>query len=272
MRMPALPNFSLHCVKAPASWQRIDFISDLHLDANEPETFKAWARYMAQTKADALFILGDLFEVWIGDDNTDPFILQCKDILRAASQRMPVHFMHGNRDFLVGSDFLNSTGIHGLNDPTVLEIPSITQTPIRFLLSHGDCLCLDDQDYLTFRQEVRQPAWQQQFLAKPLAEREAIARHIRSQSEARKKTHTDYADVDTSAALSWLTEANAQVLIHGHTHKPAEHALSPHKTRWVLSDWHADSKPARLDIVSWLQNQQQNPSWGLCRRSLEDSI
>ena len=253
----------------PLSWQRIDFISDLHLDASELDTYEAWVQYMATTPANALFILGDLFEVWVGDDNTDPFALQCQTVLKTAAKRMAVYLMCGNRDFLLGPDFFKTTGIHRLNDPTVLEV----QPDTRFLLSHGDSLCLDDHDYLAFRAEVRRPEWQQHFLAKPLAEREAFARELRRQSEARKKTQTDYADVDTAAALDWLTQANAEVLIHGHTHKPAEHDLGANKTRWVLSDWHANATPARLEVVTWLRDKAQDtktqsPSKGLCRLQL----
>ena len=261
---PLLPQ-PVPCVQAPAHWQRVDFMSDLHLDASEAATFDAWAHYMAHTPADALFILGDLFEVWVGDDNQDPFALQCMAVLKATAQRMPVYFMCGNRDFLVGAALLNATGMQGLNDPTVLDLGA---TGPRILLSHGDALCLDDHDYLTFRAQVRQPEWQAAFLAKPLAERQAYARSIRQQSEARKQTHTDYADVDTAAARAWLTASHAQVLIHGHTHKPASHDLSHGLSRWVLSDWHATSQPPRLEVLSWQREHASNPTHGLHRHCL----
>ena len=261
------------CVQAPQHWQRIDFISDLHLDANEPATFEAWAQHMAHTPADALFILGDLFEVWIGDDNQDPFALQCMDVLKRATQRMPVYFMCGNRDFLVGEALLKATGMQGLSDPTILNIDTIDHThpALRLLLSHGDSLCLDDRDYLAFRAQVRQATWQQQFLAQPLAERQAFARHVREQSEARKTTHTDYADVDHPAARAWLQATQASVFLHGHTHKPAVHDLGDGLTRWVLSDWHADAKPPRLEVLSWLRGQEKSPTRGLCRLPLSPS-
>jgi len=158
MRTPPLP-LPVPCVQAPAHWQRVDFISDLHLDAHEPATFEAWAQHMAHTTANALFILGDLFEVWVGDDNQDPFALQCMAVLKATAQRMPVYFMCGNRDFLVGATLLTATGMQGLNDPTVLDLGPT----LRLLLSHGDALCLDDHDYLAFRAQVRQPEWQAAF-------------------------------------------------------------------------------------------------------------
>ena len=260
------------CVRAQPAWQRIDFISDLHLDAAESTTFEAWAQHMAHTPADALFILGDLFEVWVGDDNQDPFALQCMAVLKATAQRIPVYFMCGNRDFLVGPALLKATGLQGLSDPAVLDL-DVEVSPskhLRFLLSHGDALCLDDHDYLVFRAQVRQPEWQATFLAQPLAERQAYARSIRTQSEARKqsKTLTDYADVDTSAAVAWLNNADAHVLVHGHTHKPAEHNLGQGLNRWVLSDWDADATPPRLEVLSWLRHKAQSPTRGLCRLPL----
>jgi UDP-2,3-diacylglucosamine hydrolase len=259
-------------VQAPQHWQRVDFISDLHLDAHERATFDAWAQHMARTPADALFILGDLFEVWVGDDNPDPFALQCIAVLQATAQRVPVYFMCGNRDFLVGADLLKASGMHGLSDPTVLDLGATGNAqPTRILLSHGDALCLGDHDYLAFRSQVRQPEWQAAFLAKPLAERQAYARDVRNKSEALKRSHTtqaavtDYADVDSQAAIAWLKATDAQVLLHGHTHKPAVHDLGEGLSRWVLSDWHADSQPPRLEVVSWLRQKTQSPTRGLCR-------
>lgn len=269
MSPPPLLSEPVPSIHVPQPWQRIDFISDLHLDASEPATFDAWVQHMAHTPADALFILGDLFEVWVGDDTQDLFALQCLAVLTATARRIPVFFMCGNRDFLVGSDLLNATGMQALSDPTVLDLGSdATQTPTRILLSHGDALCLDDHDYLAFRALVRQPEWQAAFLAKPLAERQAYARSARNQSEARKLSQTSYADVDTPAAIAWLKTTNAQVLLHGHTHQPATHDLGNSLSRWVLSDWHADSQPPRLEVVSWLRQKAQSPTRGLCRLPL----
>jgi UDP-2,3-diacylglucosamine hydrolase len=274
MSAPPLPQ-PAYCVHAPQHWQRVDFISDLHLDASEPATFDAWVQHMAHTPADALFILGDLFEVWVGDDIQDPFALQCMSVLKATSQRMALYFMCGNRDFLVGTQLLNATGMQGLSDPTVLDLGATGNAkPTRILLSHGDALCLDDHDYLAFRAQVRQPEWQVAFLAKPLAERQAYARSVRSESEARKQSHTDlpnfvgYADVDTQAAIAWLNATEAQVLLHGHTHKPAVHDLGHGLSQWVLSDWHADNKLPRLEVVSWLRQNKHSPTRGLCRLPL----
>jgi UDP-2,3-diacylglucosamine hydrolase len=201
---------------------------------------------MAALQADALFILGDLFEAWVGDDAAQVagFEQQCADVLRHAAQRMPVFFLAGNRDFLVGIGLAQATGMTILPDPTVFEFGAK-----RWLLSHGDALCLGDTEYLAFRAQVRQPAWQQAFLAQPLAARQQVARGMRAESEQLKRTGREYADVDTAAALQWLEAAGAQVLVHGHTHKPAEHALDTTHRRIVLSDWDADAVPPRLEAL-----------------------
>nr|WP_315233691.1 UDP-2,3-diacylglucosamine diphosphatase [uncultured Albidiferax sp.] len=233
---------------APSHWRTVDCISDLHLVASEPATFAAWQRYMAETSADAVCILGDLFEVWVGDDAVaaDPggFDAACMEVLRAAAGQRPVYFMHGNRDFLVGRAGLAACGVALLDDPTVLQFAGQ-----RWLLSHGDALCLDDTDYLQFRALVRSPQWQAEFLAKPLAERQQIARGIRSQSEQRKRSGAIYADVDTAAARDWLQAAQAPVLIHGHTHRPARHDLGDGLQRWVLSDWDLAATPPRGEAL-----------------------
>lgn len=234
---------------APPEWRTVDFISDLHLQASEPVTFALWQLYMANTPADAVFLLGDVFEVWIGDDVTAGegaagFEARCARVMADAAQRHPLFFMHGNRDFLVGPGFMAQSAATLLSDPCVL-----TFSGRRWLLSHGDALCLDDVDYLNFRAEVRSAGWQQSFLAKPLAERQAIARGLRQQSEARKTAGAAYADVDADAARHWLTQAGASSLIHGHTHQPARHALGDGLTRVVLSDWDAGATPPRADVL-----------------------
>ena len=225
---------------APLSWRAVDFISDLHLHATEPATFEAWQSYMQTTPADAVFILGDLFEVWVGDDavgSAHPgFEDQCAQVLSQTGERLPVFFMHGNRDFLVGQHMMALGRTTLLQDPTTLVF-----NQQRWLLSHGDALCLDDVDYMRFRKEVRSTAWQQDFLARPLMERQAIARGLRQQSEALKHSGAGYADVDSQAAQQLLQQAQALTLIHGHTHKPAEHDLADGMRRVVLSDWDVDA-------------------------------
>jgi len=237
---------------APPDWRMVDFLSDVHLDASELATFNAWADHLNTTPADALFILGDLFEVWIGDDTQDPFHLQCMELLRATAKRIPVFFMCGNRDFLVGQKWLLLTGVQGLQDPTVLELAHQ-----KILLSHGDALCIGDTNYIAFRALVRSSAWQHTFLAKPLSERQHIAKDLRAQSKARQQTQTDYVDVDASTARMWLEEYDCKLLLHGHTHRPATHDLGNGLSRMVLSDWQADATPPRLEVLRWTRELQQ---------------
>jgi UDP-2,3-diacylglucosamine hydrolase len=201
---------------------------------------------MGAVQADALFILGDLFEAWVGDDAAgEPgFDRDCADILRATSQRLALFFLAGNRDFLVGAGLAQQGGFTLLADPTVFVFGAQ-----RWLLTHGDALCIADTEYLAFRQQVRDPAWQQAFLGQPLARRQEIARGMRAESEQLKATGREYADVDTPTALQWLAAADAPVLVHGHTHKPGEHALDASHRRIVLSDWDAEARPARLEAL-----------------------
>ena len=232
---------------AAPHWRTVDFLSDLHLQASDRATFTAWQRYLAQTPADAVFMLGDLFEVWVGDDALDEpnsFEAECCAVLQAAAQQRSLFFLPGNRDFLVGDAFLQCSGVTGLADPTVLSFANQ-----RWLLSHGDALCLDDVAYQRFRSVARSAEWQQQFLAQPLAVRREQARAIRKQSEARKDAGEVYADVDTAAACAWLRSAEARTLIHGHTHRPGAHLLAEGLSRVVLSDWDAAAQPPRADIL-----------------------
>ena len=231
---------------APAGWRAVEFISDLHLQPARPAAFQAWRDYMAATSADAVFILGDLFEAWVGDDaaHEPGFEADCAAVLQAAAHRLPVFFLHGNRDFLVGHRFGAGTGVTLLQDPAVFSFGQR-----RWLLSHGDSLCLDDTEYLAFRRKVRDPQWQQAVLGRPLAERRMMARGLRSESEQNRSDDKVYADVDVAAALQWLLAADAEVLIHGHTHRPGEHALDSTHRRIVLSDWDAQATPPRLEVL-----------------------
>jgi UDP-2,3-diacylglucosamine hydrolase len=257
--MTASPPDRFAELRAPAHWQAVDFMSDLHLQAGDPATFEVWQRYLQRPpaeRADALFILGDLFEVWVGDDVLTPtstshesaFLRCCVHLLHTFSRHTPVYFMAGNRDFLLGPDALQASGMQALDDPTVLECMGQ-----RWLLSHGDALCLADTDYMQFRAKVRSADWQAHFLAQPLAEREALARGLRQQSEARKRSQAHdpalWADVDTPAARQWLRGASASTLIHGHTHRPARHTLGDGLNREVLSDWDALASPPRAEVL-----------------------
>jgi len=234
-------------LSAAPAWRTVDFLSDLHLDPGHEATVQALAGYLARTPADAIFLLGDLFEVWVGDDAlADPgsFESRCCALLAQAARQRALYFLHGNRDFLIGEGFARASGAALLPDPTVLAFAGQ-----RWLLSHGDALCLDDAEYQRFRALARSPAWQQSFLAVPLAQRRAQARGMRAQSEARKHSGAWYADVDHPAALAWLQAANAQALIHGHTHRPATHVLAPGLLRHVLSDWDLDATPPRAEVL-----------------------
>jgi UDP-2,3-diacylglucosamine hydrolase len=223
--------------QVPAHWRAIDFISDLHLCEAMPRTFAAWSAHMRRTSADAVFILGDLFELWVGDDGRSrPFERQVVDVLAECASHRPVAFMVGNRDFLVGASLLREAGLIGLPDPTVLAAWGQ-----RILLSHGDALCLSDTPYQAFRSEVRSPVWQATFLARPLAERLQIAGDIRKASASRRRFDGDGSvDTDPAEAVRWMHAMGSAEMVHGHTHRPGSDALGPGFKRHVLSDWDLD--------------------------------
>jgi UDP-2,3-diacylglucosamine hydrolase len=237
-------------LQAPAHWRVVDFISDLHLQASEPLTVQAWQDYLTRTRADAVFMLGDLFEVWVGDDGLEGddedarFERECLEVMQAAGTRLALFFLHGNRDFLLGPTAAQRARCTLLTDPTTLVFGGL-----HWVLSHGDALCLDDHEYLAFRAQVRTEAWQQAFLAQPLAQRRQVARGLRQHSEERKRSGVTYADVDAPMARAWLENAGATTLIHGHTHKPADHTLGPGLVRHVLSDWDLAARPARAEVL-----------------------
>jgi UDP-2,3-diacylglucosamine hydrolase len=234
---------------APAAWNAIDFISDLHLAENTPLAFEAWAAHLRHTRADAVFILGDLFEVWVGDDMAEHgFEARCVALLSEVAATKTVAFMAGNRDFLVGDAMLEQSGVLRLHDPSLLRAFGT-----QLLISHGDALCLDDTAYQRYRSVVRRPAFQRAFLSLPLSWRRAIGRGARRRSET---LHTPglgaSIDVDAAAASGWLRAANAPTLVHGHTHAPASHELAPGVMRHVLSDWDLDRAPVpRAQVLRW---------------------
>jgi UDP-2,3-diacylglucosamine hydrolase len=255
----------------PAGWRTLEFISDLHLQASEPATVQAFRQYLAATRADAVFLLGDLFEVWVGDDallEPGSFEAECATAMRAAATRTPLFFMQGNRDFLTGAQFDALCGTTTLTDPTVLDCGDQ-----RILLSHGDALCLDDVDYQRFRAMARSAAWQAGFLAQPLQVRRDQARGIRQESESRKRESDGhgaamptYADLDAQATRSWLHAAGATALIHGHTHRPADHDLGDGLRRIVLSDWDLAAPVPRAEVLRWERGM------GLQRLPLSDVL
>lgn len=260
---------------APAHWRCIEFISDLHLQAGLPATFSAWRDYLQSTRADALFILGDLFEVWIGDDVLGAgreaivasFEAECVALLHQTTRRIPVYVMHGNRDFLLGPDFAQASGTQLLADPCCLQAGGQ-----QWLLSHGDALCLADTAYMNFRAEVRSTGWQENFLSQPLERRLATARALRQQSEERKRSSTDFVDLDRTQTMAWLTDAKAHTLIHGHTHQGVDHCLSQGLGRVVLSDWDADMQPPRAEVLQMLLEPGDQPQARLERMPLFAAI
>ncbi|MBN8510293.1 MAG: UDP-2,3-diacylglucosamine diphosphatase, partial [Burkholderiales bacterium] len=199
--------------RLPAGWGAVDFISDLHLAAGLPRTVEALAGYLQRTRADAVLILGDLFEFWPGDDAAQlPFERQCLDLLAAAARRCCVGLMVGNRDFLIRPALLASLGLQPLADPTLL-----VGLGRRVLLTHGDALCLDDLAYQRFRRWARDPGTQADFLSRPLAERIALAAKVRHASEASRGAEPPpggWGDIDAGAALAALRAAGADRLVH----------------------------------------------------------
>lgn len=231
----ALPAFFE--MAAPAAWKAIDFISDLHLSEALPRTADAWAAHLRHTPADCVVMLGDLFELWVGDELVErPFEAHCVAVMAEAASHRELGFMVGNRDFLAGPRLWREAGLRALPDPTVLDAWGQ-----RVLLSHGDALCLDDKPYQAFRAEVRSEAWRSGFLAKPMAERLHIAAQIRQASRTRREFDGDTnADVDTAEAVKWMHAMGTHEMVHGHTHRPASHTLAPGFKRHVLSDWDLD--------------------------------
>ena len=220
------------------------FISDLHLSPRSPGATRLFLEFLAglARQAEALYILGDLFEAWIGDDDiADPYHAEIVSALRAASAAgLRIRIMHGNRDFLLGSGFAAATGATLLTDPHVLSTGAW-----QFVLSHGDALCVDDTAYMAFRTQVRNPEWQAALFAKPLAERRAIAAHMREVSESSQRNqNTPYTDLQAAATDDFLREHGYATFIHGHTHQAATHDHiidGIHVERWVMSDWHEDA-------------------------------
>ena len=216
------------------------FIADLHLSAERLDVRDGFVRFLAtQAKnADALFILGDLFEVWIGDDLIAPEYFPVIEALLSLTQGgVPIYLQHGNRDFLLGKEFERLSGCRLIPDPYVIDLYG---TPT--VLMHGDMLCTDDVEYQQFRQQVRDPQWQQQFLAMPADQRIATAKHYREESKKRgQKKSSSIMDVNQYAVETALQQHHVGQMIHGHTHRPAEHHLQINgvtATRFVVGDWH----------------------------------
>lgn len=232
------------------------FISDLHLHPSRPQTARLFEAFLGGPAKEAriLYILGDLFDAWAGDDDiADGFNAGICAALKSLAAVTPIAFLPGNRDFLAGSGFAAASGATLLADETVVDIAG---TPT--LLLHGDTLCTDDLEYQAFRATVRSGQWQRDFLAHPLAARKAEIESLRERSE-RKKCVKPAALMDTNAAAvsDAFRRHNVARVIHGHTHRRACHEIQidGHPgTRWVLGDWHADGNALACDASGcrWL--------------------
>jgi UDP-2,3-diacylglucosamine hydrolase len=232
------------------------FVSDVHLKPSLPRTTQAFLDLLHRraTKAQQLYLLGDIFEYWAGDDDiADPFNKQIIDAIRQVRNAgIEIFWIAGNRDFLVGQEFAKTAGATLLPDPYVANIAGH-----RIVLAHGDAQCTDDAAYMAFRAQVREQAWQREFLSRPLAERKAIIEGLRNHSrEAQRTKSYDIMDVNAAAIESLFDTTGTSIMIHGHTHRPARHDYrhkSAGRSRYVLPDWEFDAEPRRggwIEIAS----------------------
>ena len=239
------------------------FIADLHIDADSPDIAEQFLGLLESEalEADALYILGDLFESWIGDDDPNEHYATIKQAMRKlVDHGVPVYFMHGNRDFMIGEDFAAETGVSILPDPYVLDIHGA-----RVLLSHGDAYCTDDVEYQEVRKMTRNPQWQAMMLAKPVQERLDFAARAREASMAHGGAiDEDITDVNSSAIEQALREADVSIMLHGHTHRPHVHSLTVDgrdRTRIVLGDWHERGSVVRWDEDGPVLSPIQRRTW-----------
>ena len=225
------------------------FISDLHLEADRPDIGKQFLNFLQTdaSEADDLYILGDLFEAWVGDDdpNTHYFTIK-RAIRKVVDNGIPIYFMHGNRDFMVGREFANETGVQILDDPYRVKMYGENA-----LLTHGDLLCTDDVSYQRVRLMTRDPDWQATMRAKPLKDRLRMAEEARRQSlEQTLNLSMEIMDVNQDAVVQMIQKHNVDVLLHGHTHRPGTHTVQVgHRKakRIVLGDWYTQGSVLRWD-------------------------
>ena len=235
----------------------IFIISDLHLEESRPDITQAFLRFVdeIEPRADALYILGDFFESWIGDDEDTELQLLIKKRLKDFSDLgKQLYFMHGNRDFLIGDLFAQQTGATILPDPSVIEFNG---EPV--LLMHGDSLCTGDTGYMKFRKTIRNPSFLEPFLKRSLEERRITAQQLRAMSQANNQSKSmEIMDVTPEEVLREMAEHKVQTLIHGHTHRPDIHALEVNQApgkRFVLGDW--DKTLWYIEIGSTIELKQQ---------------
>jgi UDP-2,3-diacylglucosamine hydrolase len=227
------------------------FISDLHLDSSRPAVTRALAGFLQQHHGcDALYVLGDLFEAWLGDDDDSPLAAEVATLFKDfTASGTPLYLMQGNRDFLLGQDFCHAVGAQLLPDPTVIELYGQPT-----LLMHGDSLCTADEGYQEFRKTARDPAWQAEILGHTLDERRAFAVTLRAMSkDANSNKADDIMDVSPATVTSEMENHQVRQLIHGHTHRPARHDIAT-GTRWVLGDWESHGWYIRADSEEIILN------------------
>ncbi len=231
------------------------FISDLHLDPKRPDIQACFDQFIHtclkntlknKNTISSVYILGDLFEFWIGDDASIPLYKQAISQLKQLSDSgIPVYVMHGNRDFLMGADFEQASGCQLIPDLYTLTVDKGKDEQKSILLSHGDIFCSDDSDYMKFRKMVREPVWQTEFLSKPISERLNIAQSMRKESKHRgAQKPPEITDVNQRTVEEIMLKHNVRTLIHGHTHRPAIHEFMLNKQtakRIVLPDWKPDA-------------------------------
>jgi len=227
------------------------FVSDLHLSPDTPKTLAAFFSFLHNEAMHAtqLYLLGDLFEYWPGDDDIDsPFPQQiCQELKHVSDQGTKIFWLSGNRDFLVGSAFAAAAGLSLLNEPHIVEIGDK-----RILLVHGDAQCTDDTAYMAFRTQVRNPEWQAAFLARPLAERKSIIAGMREGSRAAQKEKTmAIMDVNPAQIATLFKTYKVNLLIHGHTHRPDVHH-TPEGVRYVLPDWDCEANETDKQRGGWI--------------------
>ncbi len=248
--------------EAQVKWLAL-FVSDIHLCPDLPHTTTHFLNFLTDVapQAKSLYLLGDLFEYWVGDDDMDSeFNRLVVEALRQLSKQTTIYWLAGNRDFLVGEQFFARCQIHPLTDPVVIEI-----NDKKIGLSHGDLLCTDDTAYQEFRRQVRTTEWQTQFLQQSLAQRKAIAAQMRQRSKMAQQNHADFiTDANPQTCRQVQQQLNLDLLIHGHTHRPALHQTE-HTLRAVLPDWDLDSDEKRGGWFAvttdgkWVLHQFQKP-------------
>jgi len=213
----------------------ISFISDLHLDKSRPHINKYFIEYLnhLDDSVSDLYILGDLFEYWVGDDDPMDGLQEVRNAITGLGEKINIWYMHGNRDFLVTKSICKDLKINLLDDPTVIEIDNM-----KILLMHGDTLCTDDHEYQNFRSMVRSSAWQKEMLSKSLEERLSIANSLRSKSiEANRLKGEEIMDVNNTEVMNIIEKYKPDVIVHGHTHRPNIHHHND-VIRYVLGDWY----------------------------------